>query len=272
MVAKTLTCEDVIAIHRALVEDFFQAGDPISPAGVRSDHLLESAVARQHTALGGTLKYETPIASAATLLYGLCSDHPFHNGNKRTALVAMLVHLDENRLALWGTDQADLYGMTLAVADHSLGVRALTRGKPKPQAKRSADDEVSAITEWITRRCARLTRGERPITYRVLKRILESFGFALDGLDRNFIEVARYVEKPSGLFRRGTRLERTHITTIGWPGENREVGVSEIKRIRRILGLTESDGVDSDTFYDRAAVIDSYVNRYRKTLRRLGRR
>jgi len=77
------------------VADFAGTGDPIAPPGVRSMTLLESAVSRQHTALGGRLKYADPVSSAATLLYGICSDHPFHNGNKRTALVAMLVHLDD---------------------------------------------------------------------------------------------------------------------------------------------------------------------------------
>ena len=29
--------------------------------------------------------------------FGICCDHPFHNGNTRTALVTMLVHLDNNQ-------------------------------------------------------------------------------------------------------------------------------------------------------------------------------
>lgn len=60
--------------------------------------LLESAVARQFVGFGGELKYPSPIYNAATLTYGITSNHPFHNGNKRAALVAMLCHLDKNSL------------------------------------------------------------------------------------------------------------------------------------------------------------------------------
>ena len=36
-------------------------------------------VGRQHTGLGDTLKYPRPIESAATLAYGVCCDHAFHD-------------------------------------------------------------------------------------------------------------------------------------------------------------------------------------------------
>jgi death-on-curing protein len=78
---QTLTAEDVITIHERLVEDFAGSKDPIAPAGVRSMALLESAVGRQHTGLGETLKYPRAIDNAATLTYGVCCDHAFHNGN-----------------------------------------------------------------------------------------------------------------------------------------------------------------------------------------------
>ena len=100
---RTLSAEDVLQIHEILVADFQESGDPISPPGVRSVSLLQSAVGRQTTGIGSVLKYPDPIFNAATLLYGLCNDHPFHNGNKRTALVAALVHLDRNKFTLYDT-------------------------------------------------------------------------------------------------------------------------------------------------------------------------
>jgi death-on-curing protein len=113
----TLSVEEVLRIHEILVADFAASGDPISPPGVRSQALLESAVGRQFTGSRNALKYPRPIENAATLLFGLVNDHPFHNGNKRTGLVAMLVHLDKNRLALFDTRQDALYGMVLRVAE-----------------------------------------------------------------------------------------------------------------------------------------------------------
>jgi death on curing protein len=83
-------------MHEILATDFAASDDPISPAGLRSKDLLASAVSRQNTAFGDQTKYDTAIAGAATLTYSICANHPFHNGNKRTALVSLLCHLDAN--------------------------------------------------------------------------------------------------------------------------------------------------------------------------------
>lgn len=266
-----LSVEEVLQIHETLVAEFAASKDPISPPGVRSMDLLQSAVERQNTNLGGVLKYSDPISNAATLLYGLCQDHPFHNGNKRTALVAMLVHLDKNKLTLFHTAQNDLYDLMLNVASHSLGVRIDRRAKnPKP-IKMSADEEVGYVIRWIKDRADRLRRGERQISYRDLKRILERFSFFLERPNNNMIDIVKYAdEKKSWLSSQIVRF-RKHVGTVGWPGENRIVPVGEIKKVRNICKLREEDGVDSDAFYNETAVIDSFVNRYRTVLRRLAK-
>lgn len=69
---------------KVVIADFAGSGDPVFPHGVKSHALLESAVNRQHSGSGSWLKYADPIANAATLAFGICCDHPFHNGNKRT--------------------------------------------------------------------------------------------------------------------------------------------------------------------------------------------
>ena len=135
MELQTLTIEEVLRIHHRLVEDFAASDDPISPSGVRSDNLLASAVSRQDTSLGDQLKYPDPISNAATLLYGICCDHPFHNGNKRTALVSMLAHLDKNKRTLFGTKRNDLYSMVLEVAGHSFGGRRDSRRRGPPRRR-----------------------------------------------------------------------------------------------------------------------------------------
>src|SRR5437016_4523416 len=116
----TLSCEDVLQVHRLLVEEFERTGDRISPAGLRDTALLESAVGRQQAGWRGKLKYDSPELSAATLAYGVCNNHAFHNGNKRTALVSMLLHLERNGLQLMGTPHSEVLGMILAVAEHRL--------------------------------------------------------------------------------------------------------------------------------------------------------
>lgn len=270
MELRTLSVEDVLQIHEILVADFAASNDPISPPGLRSMGLLQSAVGRQTTGIGDTLKYPDPVDNAATLLYGLCNDHPFHNGNKRTALVATLVHLDKNKLTVFHTSQRELYDLMLKVASHTL-LGSIDKRAKNPKVQASADEEVQKIARWLRERTDRVRRGERQITYREMRRILERFGYKLERPNNNMIEVVRYTEEEKGILRRRVERVRKHVGTIGWPGESREMAISDIKKVRQMCRLCEEDGVDSDAFYNETAVIDSFVNRYRSLLRRLAK-
>ena len=53
-----LTSEDIESVHFAIAEDFRNSPDPISPTGVRSRNLLESAAYRPMTGLGESRKYQ----------------------------------------------------------------------------------------------------------------------------------------------------------------------------------------------------------------------
>ena len=86
-------------------------------AGVRDDGLFESALARpQHLA-----HYGEPDAAdlAAAYGYGLARNHPFIDGNKRTAFVAVELFLDLNGSSLQAHDAECVLTM-LAVAAGSL--------------------------------------------------------------------------------------------------------------------------------------------------------
>lgn len=67
------------------------------PAGIRDEGMLESALARPQNkwAYG-----ETDMAAlAASYAYGIAKNHPFVDGNKRAALMAMIVFLRLNGIA-----------------------------------------------------------------------------------------------------------------------------------------------------------------------------
>jgi death on curing protein len=66
------------------------------PDGVRDLGLLESALARP---INKFAYGETDLAAlAAAYGFGIAKDHPFVDGNKRTALASMIVFLGLNRL------------------------------------------------------------------------------------------------------------------------------------------------------------------------------
>jgi death-on-curing protein len=66
--------------------------------GLRDRALLESAVAAPQASFGGKPLIQDPIEMAAAYLFYLCRNHPFVDGNKRTALAACLVFLNRNGL------------------------------------------------------------------------------------------------------------------------------------------------------------------------------
>lgn len=69
----------VCLIHTLIIN---RAG---SLAGVRDFSLLHSAVERPKATFEGTDLYPTIFDKAAALLQSLCLNHPFTDGNKRTA-------------------------------------------------------------------------------------------------------------------------------------------------------------------------------------------
>ena len=82
-------------------------------AGIRDDGLLESALARPRNIWA----YEKPSLSrlAAAYAAGISSNHPFVDGNKRTALLVSFVFLDVNGLDIIAT-QEDAYLTILGLA------------------------------------------------------------------------------------------------------------------------------------------------------------
>jgi death on curing protein len=85
------TPEAVKAIH---VEVLAAHG---GSAGLRDEALLESAVAAPQAMVSEPV-FTDPLEIAAAYLFYLCRNHPFVDGNKRTALATCLVFLSENDL------------------------------------------------------------------------------------------------------------------------------------------------------------------------------
>ena len=64
--------------------------------GVRNLGLVESAVARGQSTFGGEFLYNSIFDKAAALLQSLLKNHPFIDGNKRTALTSAGLFLKKN--------------------------------------------------------------------------------------------------------------------------------------------------------------------------------
>ncbi|MFY0989779.1 type II toxin-antitoxin system death-on-curing family toxin [Halomonas sp. C05BenzN] len=234
---------DVLAIRNRMSSlkiasrDAFGQVDPLHP------DKLASAVFRQHTGGGGQYKYNTVHDVGATLFFGIALSHAFENGNKRTALVSLLVFLDRNNTLLVDASEEDLYDLARSVAAHEIKIQ---KGK-----NRNADSEVSAIASWIRDRARSRVMGDTAMEFKGLKSLLEDQGCTFGSPDKNFIKI-----------RRGQWVVKT-----GYPRANFEVPVGEMKKIRKQLRLDEVHGIDSAGFYDMDETVDAFVNKYRNLMK-----
>ena len=86
--------DDVLIIHADQISRY------VGVLGVRDPGLLEAALFRPQTG-----HYPTLIDEAAALWESLSQNHPFVDGNKRTAFAATYVFLSINGLTIIATDQ-----------------------------------------------------------------------------------------------------------------------------------------------------------------------
>lgn len=240
-----LTEADVLAVRRRMAgtllakKDTFGSPEPLYP------DRLSMAVQRQYTSSGRRLKYRRVHEVGATLFFGIAMDHPFDNGNKRTALISLLVVLDRNKCVLTNTSEDDLYDLAKDLVTHELELPDVVR--------RNSDSEVSALASWIRARVKPILAGDRMMRFSELRGILEALGCRFDKPDKNFIKIHN----------------KGYAVKTGYPRGDFYIAVNEIKRIRRALHLDASHGVDSYGFYDIDSTVDRFVTRYRDLMRRL---
>lgn len=104
-----LALEEVLAIHEDRIRHYGGA------FGVRDMGLLQSAIGAVEATFDGAYLHGTPFEMAAAYLFHISRNHPFLDGNKRTALACALAFL---RLNDTGIDARpnDLFDLVIGVA------------------------------------------------------------------------------------------------------------------------------------------------------------
>jgi death-on-curing protein len=108
-----LTFEDVLMIHADQIASF--GGTP----GLRDEGLLMSALAQPEVMFDQQLLHPTISEQAAAYLYHLAMNHPFVDGNKRTAFAVMETFLRVNAYRLTLTDN-EVYDLVMRVVEGAL--------------------------------------------------------------------------------------------------------------------------------------------------------
>lgn len=91
------TIEDVLLLHFKIIDDYGGSH------GVRDEGRLHSVVAAPQQEVFGEQLYPTPFEKAAVYIRGIIADHPFVDGNKRSAITIGVILLARRHYTMTAT-------------------------------------------------------------------------------------------------------------------------------------------------------------------------
>ena len=110
---KFISIDEVLELHDDQISSFG------GTSGVRDEGLLESALAQPQATFGGQLLHPTIAEQAAAYLYHIAMNHPFIDGNKRTAFAVADTFVRLNGCNLNLTDDR-AYDLVMQVAQGTM--------------------------------------------------------------------------------------------------------------------------------------------------------
>ena len=186
--------DDVLKAHFSIVDYFLESGDSekvgrnIRPIDTK---LLSSAVAMQKVECSENLKWKTDYEKCSALFYGLLKNHPFHDYNKRTALLTALYFLAKlNRRPT--AHHKELEIITLIIASNTIQDRKAF----KPFTK-FENGEIRFLAQYFQKNTCQISNKHYAITYNELNKKLHDFGFHLNNPHRNSIDIIQIGNRPS---------------------------------------------------------------------------
>ena len=114
-----LTLDEVLSLHAEQIRLFGGSSE------IRDIGLLHSAMGSVEATFGGAFLHETIFAMAAAYLYGICRNHPFIDGNKRTAVGAALTFLEMNGVEV-DADEDAFYDLVIGVVEGRVSKASVT--------------------------------------------------------------------------------------------------------------------------------------------------
>jgi len=114
--------EDVLYIHDEIIAA--SGGLP----GVKSQHQLESVVARPRQSAFGEEMFSTLFEKAAAMLDAIANNHVFNDGSKRTAMAVAVFFLEQNQINVHFSNE-----------DFEIFILSVVEAKP----------DISEIAGWL---------------------------------------------------------------------------------------------------------------------------
>lgn len=126
---KFLDKQTIVAFHQDQIETYGGS------SGIRDEGLLDSAIAQPHASFDGEYIHENIFEMAAAYGFHICQNHPFYDGNKRTALIAMYTFLFVNGYRL-EADKKSLFAIVVDLASGKVEKKELATYLKKHSTKR----------------------------------------------------------------------------------------------------------------------------------------
>ena len=112
--------EQILFIHYRVIEE--TGGGH----GIRDLALLQSAVERSKATFEGNDLYPDLFTKAAALMHSIIKNHPFVDGNKRTAITAASIFLMRNNYTLTASN-IELERFTIKVASKDVELKEIAK-------------------------------------------------------------------------------------------------------------------------------------------------
>lgn len=125
---KTITFEQILVLHE------FELAKYGGSSGIRDMGMLKSALGRPFATFGGEDLYSDIFLKCATLVQSIVENHPFVDGNKRTAFVFATVVLELNKYLL-RVNQMEVVEFMVKVAKENLSIDEISSWLQKHSKK-----------------------------------------------------------------------------------------------------------------------------------------
>lgn len=227
--------------------------------GIRSVHLLASALGRQNITFGGRQKYREPLDICATLFFGMVKNHSFADGNKRTALLLLLYQLQ-----LYGyfpkASKREFEKLVLSVADSSLKTKYRLHYR---KVKKDFDWEVRLISRILKQMVVKKDNSYHVSpTMKEFCTALETRGvrcIAENGKVKfSYTEPGKWLVIPP----------KEHSYSVIFGGWTRTVGARTARDVLQMLGLYDQFASYKDVLVGSEPLYE-LVDNFKEPLRRL---
>lgn len=257
-----LNYDDVLKAHY-LICDYFETNHGVSSLyGVRSMQLLGSALGRQITSFAGANKWKNDFEVMASLFFGLVKNHPFHDGNKRSALLALLYNLylikktPKSKQEAWEQ-------LTVSVAASDMSKYSNFK-RFEEQADNKEDAIVYFIANFLQKNTRSIDKFFISVTYADFEASIKQFGFYFKNPSKNYIDIYQKGKKILGF-----TLEDKRIKNIAFPGYRYQMDSKTQKNILKDIGLTLEKGFDRQVLNKNAEPLYKIIQDYEGPLSRL---